>query len=197
MFKRIGILGGTFDPPHLGHLVLAQELAEELKLDRVLFIPSAVPPHKDISEVSSAKHRFEMTKRATKGNKLFSVSDIELKRKGPSYTVDTIRELKKIYPQSELFFLTGSDILEEILKWKDPQEIYRQIKIVIGLRPGFDKIDPANQFVHKSQIIEITSLNISSTLIREKIKKGKSIKYLVPPEVLNHIKDNKLYCNPD
>jgi nicotinate-nucleotide adenylyltransferase len=195
--KRVGVLGGTFDPPHLGHLVLAQELAEELKLDRVLFIPPAVPPHKDLREVSSAKHRFEMTKRAIKGNKLFSVSDIELKRKGPSYTVDTIRELKKIYPQSELFFLTGSDILEEILKWKDPQEIYRQIKIVIGLRPGFDKIGPANQFAHKNQIIEITSLNISSTLIREKIKKGKSIKYLVPPGVLDYIKDNKLYCNPD
>jgi nicotinate-nucleotide adenylyltransferase len=191
--EKIGILGGTFDPPHLGHLVLAQELAEELRLDKVIFIPSAVPPHKAVSEVSSVEHRFEMTKRAISGSKFFLVSDIELKRKGPSYTIDTIKELKKIHSQSELFFLTGSDILDEILSWKDPQEIYRLIKIVIGLRPGFDKIDPANQFAHKSQIIEITSLDISSTLIRDKTRKGKSIKYLVPPKVLDYIKHNRLY----
>jgi len=193
MSKRIGILGGTFDPPHFGHLVLAQEISEKLKLNRVIFIPSAVPPHKTENEVSSAKHRFEMIKLAIKGNKLFSVSDIELKREGPSYTVNTIKELKKIYAKAELFFLTGSDILEEILSWKDPQEIYRSIKIVIGLRPGFDEIDPNNQFAQKSQIIEITSLDISSTLIKDKIKKGESIRYLVPRKVEEYIRKKKLY----
>ncbi len=193
MSEMIGILGGTFDPPHLGHLVLAQELAEKLKLDSVIFIPSANPPHKSTGEVSSAKHRFQMTKRAIHGNRIFRVSDIELKRKGPSYTVDTIRELKEIYANSDLFFLTGSDILDEILTWKDPQEIYRLIKVVIGLRPGSDKIEPANQFVRKSEIIEITSLDISSTRIRDKARSGKSIKYLVPPKVEHYIRRHKLY----
>jgi len=190
---KMGILGGTFDPPHFGHLVLAQELAEKLKLDKVLFIPSAVPPHKTGNNISSFKHRFDMTKRAISGNKLFSISDIELKREGPSYTVDTIKQLKRIYPQTQLFLLTGSDILEEILSWKDPQEIYELAKVVIGLRPGFDKIDQTNEFGKRSQIIEITSLDISSTSIRHKMEMGESIRYLVPTEVEHYIRHQKLY----
>lgn len=197
MSEMIGIFGGTFDPPHLGHLVLALELAEKLKLDGVIFIPSAKPPHKSTVEVSLAKHRFQMTEEAIKGNRLFSISDIELKRSGPSYTVDTIKELKQKHPHSELFFLTGSDILDEILTWKEPQEIYRSIKVVIGLRPGFDKINPTNPFAQKSQIIEITSLDISSTRIKDKVRSGKSIRYLVPPKVEHYIRHHKLYQGRD
>ena len=197
MSEKIGILGGTFDPPHLGHLVLAQEISEKLRLNRVIFIPSAVPPHKTADEVSLAEYRLEMIKLAIKENKFFFISDIELKRKGPSYTIDTIRELKKVYAKAELFLLIGSDMLEEMLSWREPQEIYRSIKVVIGLRPGFNKIDPHNQFAKDSQIVEITSLDISSTLIRNKIKKGESIKYLVPPKVEDYIRDKKLYQELD
>lgn len=195
MSEKIGILGGTFDPPHFGHLVLAQELAEKLKLDRVIFIPSAVPPHKTGDDISSFKHRFDMTQRAISGNKLFSISDIELKREGPSYTIDTIKQLRKLYPQAELFLLTGSDILEEIPNWKNPREIYESIKVVIGLRPGFDRIDQTSQFAKESRIIEITSLDISSTLIRRKIKTGEAIRYLVHSEVEHYILQQKLYKN--
>lgn len=191
--KRLGVLGGTFDPIHLGHLVLAEQVREKLQLEKVIFIPSASPPHKTEQKLSPAEDRFEMTKLALDGNPHFSVSDIELKREGPSYTVETLRELKKLYKNSEIYFLTGSDVLEEIKDWKDPEEIYELAKIVIGVRPGFDKFDPKNHFVQKSIIFNITGIDISSTQIREKVRKGESIKYLVPSKVEEYIKKKNLY----
>ena len=191
----MGILGGTFDPIHLGHLILAKQLAEKLKLDKVLFIPSASPPHKDLSEVSDAKIRFEMTKLAVEDNHLFSVSDIELKREGRSYTVITIQELKKLYPDSEPYLLGGSDILDEINTWKEPEKIFELIKVVIGVRPGFNKIDKDNEFLKKSIVYPINGLEISSSQIREKVKKGESIRYLVPLKVEEFIRAKGLYKN--
>jgi nicotinate-nucleotide adenylyltransferase len=191
--KKIGILGGTFDPIHTGHLVLADELREKLKLERVIFIPSASPPHKTDHELSSATHRFEMTKLALKGNSHFSVSDIELKREGLSYTVETLRKLKELYKDSEIYFLTGSDVLDEITTWKEPDEIYRLAKIVIGIRPGFDEFDPEDHFAKRSIIIRITGVDVSSSHIREKVAKGESIKYLVPSEVGEYIRRKNLY----
>lgn len=191
--KKIGILGGTFDPIHTGHLVLADELREKLKLERVIFIPSASPPHKTEHQLSSAVHRFEMTKLALKGNPHFSVSDIELKREGLSYTVETLRKLKELYKDSEIYFLTGSDVLDEITTWKEPDEIYRLAKMVIGIRPGFDEFDPEDHFAKKSVIIGITGVDVSSTQIREKVAKSESIKYLVPSEVEEYIRRKHLY----
>ena len=191
--KKIGILGGTFDPIHTGHLVLADELREKLKLERVIFIPSASPPHKTEHQLSSAAHRFEMTKLALKGNSHFSVSDIELKREGLSYTVETLRKLKELYKDSEIHFLTGSDVLDEITTWKEPDEIYRLAKIVIGIRPGFDEFDPEDHFAKRSIILRITGVDVSSTHIREKVAKGESIKYLVPSEVEEYIRRKHLY----
>jgi len=193
--QKMGILGGTFDPIHLGHLILAKQLAEKLKLDKVLFIPSASPPHKDLSEVSDAKIRFEMTKLAVEDNHLFSVSDIELKREGRSYTVITIQELKKLYPDSEPYLLGGSDILDEINTWKEPEKIFELIKVVIGVRPGFNKIDKDNEFLKKSIVYPINGLEISSSQIREKVKKGESIRYLVPLKVEEFIRAKGLYKN--
>lgn len=191
--KKVGILGGTFDPIHMGHLVLAEQVREKFQLERVIFIPCASPPHKTEQKLSPADDRFEMTKLALEGNPYFFVSDIELKREGLSYTVETLRELKELYRDSEIYFLTGSDVLNEITTWRNPEEIYRLAKIVIGIRPGFDKFDPENHFAKKSIIIDITGIDISSTQIREKVRKGESIKYLVPSKVEEYIKNRNLY----
>lgn len=191
--RRIGILGGTFDPIHLGHLVLAEQAKERLKLDQVIFIPSASPPHKTNRKLSSAKDRFQMTRLALEENPSFSISDIELKRGGLSYTVDTLRELKKLYPNSEIYFLTGSDVLNEIQTWKDPEHIYKLVNVVIAKRPSFDSFDPQNHFAKKSIIVPITGVDISSTQIRKRIEKGQSIKYLVPAKVEEYIRRKKLY----
>ena len=191
--KKLGILGGTFDPIHTGHLVLAEQLREKLQLGRVIFIPSASPPHKTEHQLSLAVHRFEMTKLALKGNSHFSVSDIELKREGLSYTVETLRRLKELYKGAEIHFLTGSDVLDEITTWKEPDEIYRLAKIVIGIRPGFDEFNLEDHFAKKSIITRITGVDISSTRIREKVAKGESIKYLVPSQTEEYIKRKHLY----
>jgi nicotinate-nucleotide adenylyltransferase len=191
--RKIGILGGTFDPIHLGHLVLAEQVKEKLQLDQVIFMPSASPPHKTKRKLSSAKDRFQMTKLALENNPTFLVSDIELNRGGLSYTVDTLKQLKKQYPDSEIYFLTGSDVLNEIQTWKDPEQIYKLVKVVIAIRPCFDSFDSKNHFAKKSIIVPITGIDISSTQIRERVKKKQSIKYLVPAKVEEYIKKKKLY----
>jgi nicotinate-nucleotide adenylyltransferase len=191
--KKIGILGGTFDPIHMGHLILAEQVKHKLRLDGVIFIPCLSPPHKTKRKLSPAEDRFRMTQLAIEGNPTFSISDIELKRGGVSYTVDTLRQLKEIHPRSEVYFLTGSDMLEEIHTWREPEEIYKLAKMVIATRPGFDNFDPKNRFAKKSLIVEITGVDISSSQIREKVKKGQSIKYLVPPRVEEYIKKKKIY----
>jgi len=191
--ERLGILGGTFDPIHLGHLILAEELKEELGLHKVIFVPSANPPHKENPYISSAKDRLMMTKIAIQDNPNFLLSDLELKREGKSYTIDTLNEFKRLYPDSELFLLLGSDVLEEIQSWKEPDKIFEQVKVAMALRPGFDKIDLENRFVKKSILIQINGLNISSTQIREKVKAGKSIRYLVLPGVEEFVQAKNLY----
>jgi nicotinate-nucleotide adenylyltransferase len=192
--KKLGILGGTFDPIHMGHLVLAEQVWEKLQLERVIFIPCASPPHKTEHKLSSAIHRFEMTKLALEGNSHFSVSDIELKKEGLSYTVETLRRLKELREDAEIYFLTGSDVLDEITTWKDPEEIYRLATIVIGVRPGFGQFDPEDHFAKKSVIVRITGVDVSSTQIREKVAKGESIRYLVPSKVEEYIKKENLYA---
>lgn len=191
--KRLGILGGTFDPIHFGHLILAEQLKEELKLQKVMFIPSANPPHKENHPVSSAINRLGMVKIAIRDNPDFLISDLELKRRGKSYTIDTLTQIKKLYKDSELFFLLGSDAIDELPTWKEPDKIFQKVKVVIALRPGFDRINRENRFVKKSLLIPINGLNISSTQIREKVRIRKSIRYLVPPEVEKFIRAKKLY----
>jgi nicotinate-nucleotide adenylyltransferase len=191
--RRLGILGGTFDPIHSGHLILAEQLKEELNLEKVIFIPSANPPHKENHRVSSSKDRLKMVKIAIRDNPDFLISDIELKRKGKSYTIDTLTRFLKLYKDSELFFLLGSDAIDELPTWKEPDKIFQKVNVVIALRPGFDRIDPENRFVKKSLVVSINGLNISSTQIRERVRTGKSIRYLVPPEVEKFIRTKKLY----
>lgn len=186
---KIGILGGTFNPIHYGHLILAEQVLGQLNLNRVIFVPTFVPPHKSNRGVISPKHRLGMIKLAVKENPHFKVSDIEIKRKGTSYTVDTLRIIKKQYPQAQLFFICGSDLVNEIPKWKDVEEIYKLAKFVLAKRPGFGRRLSGKNFLK----INVAQVDISSSLIRDLVRQGRSIRYLTPDSVVKYIQKHRLY----
>lgn len=187
---RIGILGGTFDPVHNGHLHLAKKVFQKLSLDKVIFIPTYIPPHKKGIKVTPARHRYNMLKLALKGHKNFSISDMEIKRKGRSYSVETLRRLRKKYGQkAELFFITGSDSLKELDKWKRLKEILSLCKFVVAKRPGFSIKKAPKSFV----FLKINAKDISARGIRKKIRSGKSINNLIPGAVKRYVYKYKLY----
>lgn len=199
--KRYGIMGGTFDPIHTGHLVVAEEVRKEFNLDKVIFMPTGDPPHKNAKKVSKGYSRYEMTLLATITNPYFEISRLELDRQGITYTIDTMIELKERYGDSvELFFITGADSLLELHKWKDSEKILEICKIVAATRPGYDldhmkgRLKELNE-LHKDQINTITTpgLQISSTDIRRRVKNNMSIKYLLPESVEIYINKYKLY----
>ncbi len=219
MAQKIGILGGTFNPIHYGHLAAAEEVRDRLKLDRVLFIPSFQPPHKRENDVPSAVHRMEMVRLAAAHNQFFDPSDIELKRGGRSYTIDTIEALRESYPGIDLYFITGLDSFLEIQTWNHWERRLTLCTFVVLSRPGYQftdllKIDfmlPAQDQVLKldrgelvhvdfragawSVYLELIPLyDISSTDIRTRVKEGRSIKYLLPEAVETYIIKHKLYA---
>lgn len=186
---KIGILGGTFNPIHVGHLILAEEAREKLLLDKIIFVPAATPPHKDISDIAEAQNRFAMLKLASRGNRHFCVSDIEIKREGRSYTIDTIREFKKLYPNDELYFIIGSDLLKYLDEWKDLGEIIKMVKFIAATRPGY----PLEKIPSYISTLPIRAVDISAFEIRSAIKGNKSFRYLVPDRVFDYINRRKLY----
>jgi nicotinate-nucleotide adenylyltransferase len=208
--KRTGLFGGTFNPIHLGHLRGAEEIRETFGLQEVIFIPAALPPHKTTKEIIEAHHRLEMVKRATRKNPQFSTSDVELKRRGKSYSVDTIRYFREKYKDS-LYFILGRDAFVEIETWKDFHNLFSLCNFIVMARPGFIQASPlpevlapafrydqgASGWAHGSGNMiffkEINFLDISSTKVRELTEKGRSIKYLVPPEVEAYIEKYGLY----
>jgi nicotinate-nucleotide adenylyltransferase len=204
---KIGIMGGTFNPIHYGHLVTAEEALSQFKLDRVIFIPTGQPPHKTTCKLASPEDRYMMTVMATASNSHFFVSRIETERKGKSYTIDTLKELKFTYGESAAFyFITGADAILEILTWKNPEEIISMCKFIAATRPGYNlsRIEElkkklfginANPKATKDSIsiMEIPALAISSTDIRERIKTSRPIKYLLPESVCNYLLKNDLY----
>ena len=195
-FFSLGIMGGTFNPIHHGHLAAAEFVREEFKLDKVLFVPSGKPPHKHKCEIASPEHRWTMALLATDSNECFSVSSVEIDRGGESYTSDTIVELEKIYSaRSNCYFITGADAIAEISAWHKSENLPKLAKFIAVSRPGYkldmSKIDP--RFHRGTYLIEVPALAISSTEIRERIRKGKTIKYLVPEIVEEYIYKNKLY----
>ncbi len=219
MSQKLGILGGTFNPIHYGHLAAAEEVRHRLKLDRILFIPSCLPPHKQEEDVPPAVHRMEMIRLALEGNPSFEPSDIEIRRGGRSYTVDTIETLQRINPRSELYFITGLDSFLEVQTWHRWQHLLTLCRFVILSRPGYRFADLARiDFLqsakaefegldHGSQsrsairaetfeiFLEMIPLyDISSTDIRRRVKEGRSIKYLLPDTVETYIIKNKLYA---
>jgi nicotinate-nucleotide adenylyltransferase len=186
---RIGILGGTFNPIHIGHLILAEEVREKLNLDRVVFVPTNLPPHKDIRDIVSPAHRFKMIKLAINENKFFCVSDLEIKRGGKSYSIDTIIQLKKRYSHAELFFITGSDLLKYLAEWKDINKILKLVNFIVASRPGY----ALSKLPHNITTLKINPLAISAYEIRKRIKEQRSIRYYVPREVFKYITYEKLY----
>jgi nicotinate-nucleotide adenylyltransferase len=190
--KRIGILGGMFNPPHIGHLALAEEAAYQLKLDKVIFIPSFIPPHKSLKR-DNPQLRYQMAALACKGNPLFEACGIELERNAVSYSVDTLRSLRRKYGSSaDFFFIIGSDWIEELDEWKDSRELMRLAHFAVAKRPGF----PMHGIKKSTRIIDMPLLDISSSMIRARIRKSQSVKYLVPEEVRRFIKKHRLYEAP-
>lgn len=190
---QIGILGGTFDPIHFGHLLLAQEALEKLHLERVIFMPCYLPPHKYRRNMTDAKTRLKMVALAVKSNSKFSVSSMEIERKGKSYSIETLRQLKNVFAKStKLFFITGSDSINELLRWKDFDEVRALVRFVIARRPHYP-FSRLNKKMKDIRFIDITSLDISSSGIRRNLREKKSIEYLVPPEVKRFIVKNRLY----
>ena len=197
---KIGIMGGTFDPIHLGHLAMAEAVRENFLLDEILFIPAARPPHKSSKHVTESRHRLAMTILATRSNKFFRVSDMEIKRTGLSYTLDTMNELHKNFGEStELFFIIGADSLADLSKWHAARELVAKCHFIATTRPGVDiNFSAVENFFGSSAIEHIhrtttPGLEISSTDIREKVRLGRSIKYLVPEIVEDYILRKGLY----
>jgi len=202
--KKIGIMGGTFNPIHHGHMVTAQEALDQFSLDRVVFIPTGDPPHKVEDLLAHAEDRYLMTVIAISSNDSFFVSRAEIDRRGKSYTIETVKELRNTYgADAELFFITGADAILEILTWKNTDEIVTLAKFIAATRPGYDlsKIEGLKSTLFRSEkeadegisIMEIPALAISSTDIRKRIKQGRPINYLVPEGVNNYIIKHGLY----
>lgn len=188
---KIGIFGGTFDPPHIAHLIGAELVREEYHLDRILFIPTYLPPHKRQPEISSHL-RLEMLKIAIRDNPFFSLLDYEIERREVSYTIDTIREIMARYKGGSYYLIIGSDQAQEFYEWKEPEALLELLEVIIITRPGYSKGGVGGPLLKKTRFFEL-NIDISSTMIREKVKAGKSIKYLVPEGVREFIIENKLY----
>jgi len=199
--KRIGILGGTFNPPHKGHLAIAKKAKKLFKLHKIVFVPSGLPPHKTEKKLLDKEKRLKMVKTAIKGIPAFSVSRIELDRSGYSYAVDTFIELKKKFgKQAKLFYIMGLDSINDILNWRKPLELFRMCEFIVATRPGskmrtfkrLAKFPPVERNIDKIHLFELKK-DISSTDIRKRLKAGKPIKNMVPAGVSKYIKKEKLY----
>jgi nicotinate-nucleotide adenylyltransferase len=187
---RIGVFGGTFDPPHLGHLVVASDACEALGLGRVLWIPSAVPPHKLRTVQAPARARLEMVRAAIGGDPRFRADDVELRREGPSYTVDTLRELAARHPGDELVLLIGADNLREIPGWREPAEILRLARVAVLSRDGAG-VPPDSPIPATS--VAVTRVDVSATEVRRRAAAGETIRYLVPDAVRALVERRGLY----
>lgn len=193
-------MGGTFDPIHYGHLLVAERVREEFGLDCIFFIPTGNPPHKNYKKMASSDDRYKMTAYAVDSNPYFELLDIEVKREGCSYTIDTVSQLKEVLGEDcILYFIIGADNAGEILNWKRAGELLKEIEFIIVTRPGQweerfkDDIEKIKENGGRVNIAEIPMIPINSTEIRERIKSGKSIKYIVPKEVEDYISENRLY----
>ena len=192
--SRVGVMGGTFDPIHHGHLVAAEEARHAFDLERVLFVPVGDPWQKADQDVSPASDRLEMVGRAIADNDAFEISRVDVDRTGPTYTIDTLRSLSEQRPGAELFFITGADAILEILTWKDPQVALRLATFVAVTRPGHDLGGLRKLGIEERVVmLEIPALAISSTDIRARVADGRPIRYLVPAPVEAYIRERGLY----
>lgn len=193
MSSKLGILGGTFDPVHLGHLILAEQARTQLGLEKVLFLPAAVPPHKMAQSITDAKLRKEMLDIAIGGNPFLEVSTIEIDRAGVSFTIDTLETLHGLHPESELWLIVGADTIADVPNWRRPLDIVQAASFAIAGRPGFTPHPPVSLGNVRVAAVEMPLLEISSSLIRRNVSEGRSIRYLVPAGVEAFINARKLY----
>jgi nicotinate-nucleotide adenylyltransferase len=203
LVKKLGIFGGTFNPIHMGHLIVAEMARQECDLEKVLFIPAASPPHKSDKSVSCPNHRFRMTELAIESNPYFKASDIELKREGKSYTIDTLKNLREIYPKEyEFWMIIGGDSLIEFDNWRNAKGIMELCNFAVYMRP-YISIDKCMAQADKirgqanSRVIFVQApmIDISSTDIRRRVVQGKSIRYMVPDPVREYILEKRLFIN--
>ncbi|HKG49134.1 MAG TPA: nicotinate-nucleotide adenylyltransferase [Actinomycetales bacterium] len=190
--RRIGVMGGTFDPIHHGHLVAASEVQSVFDLDEVIFVPTGQPWQKDDREVSPAELRYLMTVVATASNPRFTVSRVDVERPGPTYTIDTLRDLSQQYPGSDLFFITGADALAQILSWKAVDELFELAQFVGVNRPGHE-LSGDGLPAERVSLMEVPAMAISSTACRERVRAGEPVWYLVPDGVVQFIAKYRLY----
>ncbi|MCK1813194.1 nicotinate-nucleotide adenylyltransferase [Streptomyces carpaticus] len=194
--RRLGVMGGTFDPVHHGHLVAASEVAARFHLDEVIFVPTGQPWQKEHRQVSAAEDRYLMTVIATASNPQFSVSRIDIDRGGKTYTIDTLRELRELHRDADLFFITGADALAQILTWRDAPELFSLAHFIGVTRPGHTLADPGLPNGGVS-LVEVPALAISSTDCRERVARGDPVWYLVPDGVVRYINKRALYRDRD
>jgi nicotinate-nucleotide adenylyltransferase len=199
---RIGIFGGTFDPVHQGHLILAEQCREQAQLDQVWFIPAARPPHKQDQGLAPFQHRVEMLALAIAGQPAFRIEELEKDRPGPSYTVDTLDEIHRREPGNELYLLLGADCLPDLPHWRDPLQILEQAGLLVMARPGWSvwppeqmlvelKLPPGSKLRH--QVVQAPLIDISSRELRRRVANGRSVRYLVPRAVESYISAHRLY----
>ncbi len=195
---RLGILGGTFNPPHLGHLVCAQEAYRELELDRVMLIPARIPPHKPVEHEPGPEHRLQLCRLAAADDERFEVSELELDRDGPSYTVDTLDVLNSQAPTNELVLIVGGDIAAGLPEWHEPQRVLELATLAIAERRGTARgaVDAALSSLkgrERARFFQMPRIGVSSTMIRRRVGTGLPIRYLVPDAVMDYIESHNLY----
>lgn len=196
---RLGIMGGTFDPIHYGHLFVAEEARVRFRLNNVLFVPNGRPPHKKEYALTPARDRYAMTLIATHANKSFGCSPTELNRPGASYTVDTLTLLREQNPDAELYYITGIDAIADILTWKRNEEVIQMATFIAATRPGFDLLSLKDRlpqpYLERILLLGSTALGISSSEIRERLRQNLPVRYLTPDGVLDYIEKHNLYAS--
>lgn len=185
-------MGGTFDPVHHGHLVAASEVQAALDLDEVVFVPTGQPWQKEGRDVAAAEHRYLMTVVATASNPRFTVSRVDIDREGPTFTIDTLRDLHAQHPDAELFFITGADALAQILSWKDADELFSLAQFIGVTRPGYE-LSETGLPADRVDLMEVPAMAISSTDCRDRVRDGEPVWYLVPDGVVQYINKHRLY----
>jgi nicotinate-nucleotide adenylyltransferase len=195
---RIGILGGTFNPPHLGHLVAAQEAYRELDLHQVLLIPAGTPPHKPVEDEPGAHHRLALCRLAIGDDDRFAVSDLELHRDGPSYTVDTLKTLRTQAPSNDLFLILGGDIAAGLPKWHEPERVLELATVAIAKRRGTARAAVEQALAQlrggeRARFFQMPRIGVSSTMVRRRVRAGQPIRYFVPDGVMHYIETHGLY----
>jgi len=194
----VGVMGGTFNPIHIGHLVTAEEALYAFALREVVFVPAGQPWQKERSDVADAEHRYLMTVIATASNPHFRVSRTEIDRPGPTFTIETLRRLRAEIGDVELYFITGADAILQILTWKDPEDVLGEARFIAATRPGYDldrlEKELPDGFGDRVNVLEIPALAISSTDVRRRVRDGRPVRYLLPEGVARYIEKNGLYA---